>query len=208
LSGRFAIFGFAVALLLAAPARAEPQFEIGFLKLGMPLAQLRAEAWPAETRLLCSTDTDLPTLDTESRHAISLGPAAAGAGIIPCALFGQDKDGSWHQRPITLGGHPAGFWAMAIVGDDGGPPVLAEAQIRQAKEFFADTVAYLTERSGPPRDANQYAAHWLSPAAELTVAHASSNAIITFLIDNRLNALAKARLTQPSKKNPPKDLGK
>ena len=205
MSGRLIVLGFAAALLLAAPARAEPPFEIGFLKLGMPLAQLRAEAWPAETKLLCSTDDDLPALDDDSRRAITLGPAATGAGIIPCALFGRDKDGSWRQRPIMVGGHPAGFWAMAIVQDSGGPPVVAEAQIRQAKEFFTDTVAYLTERAGPPKDANKYAAHWLSPTAELTVAHASSDAIITFLIDNQLHAVAKARLTKPSKKNPPKD---
>ena len=207
MSGRLAAFGIVIALLLAAPARAESSFEIGFLKLGMPLAELRTEAWPVGTRLLCGGDQDLPPLDAESRRAITLGPQAAGAGIVPCAVFGRDSDGIWRQRPIMLGGHPAGFWAMAIDDGNGSPPLLVEAQIRQAKEFFSDTIAYLTERAGPPQEANRYGARWRNSLAELSVGHSSTDAIITFLIDNHLNTVAKDRLKKQSKA-PPLDLGK
>jgi len=207
LSGRFAVFGFAVALLLAAPARAEPQFEIGFLKPGMPLAQLRAEAWPAETRLLCGTDADLPPLDAESRRIITPRLQESGASIIPCALYGKDAGGNWSQRPITLADHPAGFRAVAII-DESGAPVLVEARIAQNKRYFDDTVAYLTERAGPPKDANQYAAHWLNADSELTVAHGVPDLAITFLIDRKLAALASARLGKAAENHTPKDSGK
>ena len=196
--GRLAVVGIAIVLLLAVPARAEQRFDLGFLKLGMPLAELRAEAWPPDTKLLCGTDEKLPEIDAEARKTISLRPEAKAAGVVPCALFGKDGDGVWRPRPITLGGNPSGFWAMAVMGDNGAPPVLAEVQLRQAPEFFADTLGLLSGRFGPAGESNKFAAHWITPAVEVTVAHESSGGVLTFLIDNRLYQLVKGRLGQPA----------
>lgn len=199
LSARLAVFGFFVALLCAGTARADDQrFDLGFLKPGMPLAELRAAAWPPGDRILCGEDTDSVRIEKDSLAQVASRPWLAGTGVMACALFEKTKDGVWRLGTIMLGGNPATFWAMVVAPEAGAPPVLAEARMWQSNESFDSTVATLTGRLGPAGIANQFSAHWINDSYEVSVAHASGKGIITFLIDNRLRTLVTQRMPKPT----------
>jgi|GEM_PF-4196566 len=196
LLGALAVFAL---MLFPVLVKADDQkYSLGFIEPGMTIADLRAADWPAGAKLFCGNDEALPEIDEKSRRAIMLTERLKASGVAPCALFGKDDDGLWRPRQIKIGSNPAAFWAIALAGDNGEPAVLAEVRMWQQNEFFAATVAALTEKFGRPEQSDVNAARWINARYEALVAHESKNGIITFLIDNALRSKVIERMAKNS----------
>ncbi len=191
-------FLLALPLVTAAPARAEPAgYDIGLVRAGMPLAELRHAAWPGGARLLCGGDTDLPAkLDSPPQGGIVLPPRLAKSGLIPCALFAPDAHGTWKMgmASANFAGVPAGVWALAVVEKAGAEPVLFQAKLWQPDRAFKTTVAYVGSRLGRPLFATPSGSRWADDASEVLIGHLSSGGIYTVLTDRRLEPLVRQRM--------------
>ena len=196
----FAFAAFLVLFLVGAavPGQAAAAgFDIGLVRAGMPLAELRHAAWPAGARLLCGGDADLPAkLDSPPQGGIVLPPRLAKSGLIPCALFAPDAKGTWKMARTDFAGAPAGVWALAIAVTPGAEPVVFQAKLWQAESAFKATVAYVTARLGRPEFAAPSGARWTNSTSEALVGHLSSGGIQTTLTDTSLEPQVDRRTSQ------------
>jgi len=193
----------ALSLFAAAPGRAETAgFDLGLIRTGMPLAELRHTIWPTGSRLLCSSDADLPAnLVSPPREGIVLPERLAKNGVMACALFAANADGAWESKMIEFGGAPARLWVLALAEKAGGEARLVQAKLWQADEAFKTTVAFVTSRLGQGDFVNTHGARWSTDTSEAIIGHQSDGSISTILTDKRL----EAQVTQRMGTEKPKD---
>jgi len=191
---------FALSLLGVSPGIAEG-FDLGLLRAGMPLVELRHAAWPTGSRLLCAGDANLPTtVKSAPGEGIELPPRAAGRGMVPCALFAAGSDGAWTPRMMAFGGIPARIWVLALVEKEGDEPRLVQAKLWQPDDAFAATLAFVTGRLGSPTSANDRGARWSNADSEAIIGHLSAGGIYTILTETHLEAVVRERTGTPEAK--------
>jgi len=204
---RLAAFAFALALPLfgTSPGRAETAagYAIGPFRSGMKLAELRAAAWPAGSRLLCRGDTDLPAkLDSPQQGGIVLPPRYADTGLVPCALFAPDADGTWKMTTMDFAGTPATVWVLAVVDTAGSEPLMVQAKLDQPDNSFKATLAFVSGQLGPAQVVNQGGSRWLSDSGDVLVGHTSAGGVSTILTDKHLETLVEQRTAATLPKKP------
>jgi hypothetical protein len=209
---RLAAFAFALvlapSLFGSSPGRAETAgYTVGPFRSGMKLADLRAAAWPAGSRLLCHGDSDLPAkLDSPPQGGIVLPPRYADTGLVPCALFAPDADGTWKMSTMDFAGAPATVWVLAVVDKAGSDPLMVQAKLDQPDSAFKATLAFVTGLLGPAQVANQGGSRWLGDSGDVLVGHTSAGGVDTVLTDKRLEKVVSDRIaaTLPKKPATPK----
>lgn len=189
---RFAAFALVLALplLAASPGRAGTAgYDIGLVRPGMPLAELRHATWPKGARLLCNGDSDLPAkVDSPPEGGINMPPRLVGSGLIPCALFAPDAGGTWKMTMADFAGAPAGIWVLGVADKPGDEPRLVQAKLWQSGKAFKATVAFVTGRLGPASFATKEGSRWANADGEVIVGHTSKGGIYTIVTDKGLEA--------------------
>jgi len=187
----------ALSLFAAPPGRAGTSgYDLGLLRTGMPLADLRHAAWPTGSRLLCTGDADLPAnLVTPAHERIDLPERLAKSGVVACALFAANAKGVWESKMIEFGGAPARLWVLALAETAGDEAHLVQARLWQAEEAYTNTVSFVTGRLGQGDYANKHGARWSTDTSEAIVGHQSDGGISTILTDKSLEKQVNQRLS-------------
>lgn len=183
----------ALSVSTSSPGRAESTgLDLGLLRSGMPLTELRQVSWPAGSRLLCSGDADLPAnLVSPPRNGIVPPANLARQGVVLCALFAPDASGAWVPQTVDFAGAPAQIWLLTVAEKKGASPRLVQAKLGQAEDAFKATVDFVAARLGPADFLNTYGARWRTVDSEVIIGHQSTGGISTILTDKRLEAVVR-----------------
>jgi len=183
----------ALGLVLAsAPALAQSAkpYDIGMAQIGMRLNQLRFAAFPANTKLVCSSDQDKPP--GAEHEPLGLPGAMVAAKVNRCAVFTEAAKDQWTLRPVIVAGTLTDFWFMAIE-DESGSERIFQITARQPREVFDKTAKSLIERWGQPAQNTPHFVRWTQGTVEAQMADDNEGTVI-FLFDTKLHQLLDSRM--------------
>lgn len=194
--------GLMLIVISALPAPAQTAgYDLGIVRAGMPLAELRRGPWPPGARLLCANDPDLPaTIEAPARNGIALPPRFSGLGIVACALFAKGGDGTWTLTTIPFAGHPAQLWVLGLAETSGGETKITQAKLWQADDALSDGTAAITKRLGPTASSTSNGSTWRRDGSEAIIGRVTSGGTLVVLTDTRLEKVLRARMGEGSTK--------